>query len=56
MEMPKIDIGKEVDNECDKLIHQFLQDGLLIINGYQYLLDTYLSEKIIENKKGNKKI
>ena len=48
LEMPKIDIGKEVDNECDKLIHQFLQDGLLIINGYQYLLDTYLSEKIIE--------
>ena len=48
LEMPQIDIGKEVDNECDKLIHQFLQDGLLIINGYQYLLDTYLAEKIME--------
>lgn len=48
LEMPQIDIGKEVDNECDKLIQQFLQDGLLIINGYQYLLDTYLAEKIME--------
>ena len=46
--MPQIDIGKEVDSECDKLIQQYLQDGLLIINGYQYLLDTYLAEKIME--------
>ena len=48
---PKIDIPKEIDKECDSLIDGFIQNGLLVINGYQYLLDTYLAEEVL--KKSN---
>lgn len=51
LEPPKIDIPKEIDKECDSLIDSFIQDGLLVINGYQYLLDTYLAEDVL--KKSN---
>lgn len=47
LEEPKINISKEVDDECDYLIQNFLDKGLLIVNGYQYLLDTYLAEEIL---------
>lgn len=51
LEAFKIDISKEIDKECDSLIDSFIQNGLLIINGYQYLLDTYLAEEVL--KKSN---
>ena len=51
LEPPKIDIPKEIDKECDSLIDSFIQNGLLVINGYQYLLDTYLAEEVL--KKSN---
>jgi len=51
LESFKIDIPKEIDKECDSLIDSFIQNGLLVINGYQYLLDTYLAEEIL--KKSN---
>ena len=51
LEPPKIDIAKEIDKECDFLIDSFIQNGLLVINGYQYLLDTYLAEEVL--KKSN---
>lgn len=51
LEFPKVDIPKEIDKECDSLIGGFIQNGLLVINGYQYLLDTYLAEEVL--KKSN---
>ena len=35
----EVDIEKEVDDECDSMI--------LVIYGYQYLLDSYLAEQIL---------
>ena len=48
----KVDIEKDVDDECDFMIDSFIKNGLLVINGYQYLLDSYLVEQIL-NKKDN---
>ena len=48
LELPKVDVSEAVDKECDSLIDSFIQNGLLIINGYQYLLDTYLSEEVLK--------
>lgn len=48
LEQQKIDIDKEVDKECDLLIDGFIQNGLLILNGYQYLLGTYLAEEVLQ--------
>lgn len=48
LEAFKIDIPKEIDKECDSLIDSFIQNGLLVINGYQYLLGTYLAEEALK--------
>lgn len=48
LELPKVDISVEVDKECDLLIESFIQNGLLVINGYQYLLDTFLSDEVLK--------
>ena len=48
LEPPKIDIPRKIDKECDFLIDSFIQNGLLVINGYQYLLDTYLAENVLK--------
>lgn len=48
----KVDIEKDVDDECDLMIDSFIKDGLLVINGYQYLLDSYLVEQVL-NKRSN---
>lgn len=48
LEALKIDVPKEIDKECDSLIDSFIQNGLLVINGYQYLLDTYLAEEVLK--------
>lgn len=44
---PEINIPNEVDKECDYMINSFIQNGLLVIDGYQYLLDTYLADEIL---------
>ena len=48
----KVDIEKDVDEDCDSMIDSFIKEGLLIINGYQYLLDSYLVEQVL-NKRNN---
>lgn len=48
----KVDIEKGVDDECDYMIDSFIREGLLVINGYQYLLDSYLVEQVL-NKRNN---
>lgn len=48
LEIPKVDISVEVDKECDLLIESFIQNGLLLINGYQYLLDTFLADELLK--------
>lgn len=47
-EMPNIDIESEIDKECDSLIDSFIKNGLSIINGYQYLLDTFLATEVLK--------
>lgn len=44
----KINYEEEVKNNCDATILEFARDGLLILNGYQYLTDSWLAEKLIE--------
>lgn len=44
----EINYEEEVKNDCDARILEFTRDGLLILNGYQYLTDSYLAEKLIE--------
>lgn len=56
LEFPKIDISEGVDKECDSLIYSFIQNGLLIISGYQYLLDTYLSDEVLKKSKDDASI
>ena len=48
LELPKVDISVEVDKECDLMIESFIQNGLLVINGYQYLLDTFLADEVLK--------
>lgn len=44
----QINYEEEVKNDCDARILEFTRDGLLILNGYQYLTDSCLAEKLIE--------
>lgn len=43
-----IDIEGKIDKECDSLIDSFIKNGLLIVNGYQYLLDTFLATEVLK--------
>lgn len=45
----QINYEEEVKNDCDAMILGFAHEGLLILNGYQYLTDSWLAEKLIEN-------
>ena len=49
------DYGKKVDNECDYYIIEFIKNGLLVLDGYQYLTDSYLADRLLE-KEGNDSI
>lgn len=44
------DFGKEVDNECDYYIMEFIKNGLLVLDGYQYLTDSYLADSVLEKE------
>jgi hypothetical protein len=45
------DISKIVDEDCDNLILLFIQNNISIIDGYQYLLGSFLANKIDLSKK-----
>lgn len=55
-EVPKIDIENRVDKECDFFIEKFIQKGLSIIDGYQYLLGTYLADEVLKKYSDNSTI
>ena len=55
-EQVEVDIEKGVDDECDSLIDAFIKEGLLVISGYQYLLDSYLVEQVLSKRNNNKTI
>ena len=44
------DYGKKVDNECDYYIMQFIKKGVLVLDGYQYLTDSYLADSVLEKE------
>lgn len=44
------DYGKKVDNECDYYIIEFIKNGLLVLDGYQYLTDSYLADSVLEKE------
>ena len=44
----KRDIETMVDEDCDSMTVAFVKDGLLVINGYQYLIATYLANNVLE--------
>lgn len=46
----EIDIETLVDNNCDMMIDAFIKDGYLVINGYQYLLNSYLVEQVLNKR------
>ena len=48
MPLDEIDISKNIDENCENLINDYVQNGILIIGGYKYLLGTCLSEKILK--------
>ena len=51
--MPDYDWGELVDKECDENISKFIRNGLLVLNGYQYLTDSYLANSILEKQDGD---
>lgn len=44
------DFGKKVDDECDYYTIEFIKNGLLVLNGYQYLTDSYLADSVLEKE------
>lgn len=45
---------KEINAQYDSKILKFMKHGLLILNGYQYLIDSYLADILLEKDIGNK--
>ena len=41
-------IEEMVCNDCDNLTMAFLSDGILILDGYQYVVDTFVAGKLLE--------
>lgn len=44
------DVFKSVDDECDEYIKNYVKNGFLVINGFQYVLDTFLADNVLEKK------
>lgn len=44
------DFGKKVDDECDYYIMELIKNGLLVLDGYQYLTDSYLADSVLEKE------
>ena len=47
-EIIDFDISKQVDRQCDSLIYSFIQEGLFVINGYQYILATFITDELLK--------
>lgn len=47
-EIAKIDVGGLVDKDCDLMIDGFMRDGLLVIDGYQYIVGTFLADGVLD--------
>ncbi len=47
---PNYNYGEIVDKDCDSLISQFIEKGILVLDGYQYLMDSYLVNHILEKE------
>lgn len=48
--MPNYNYEELVNKECDDDIAKFIKSGLLVLNGYQYLIDSYLANRILEKQ------
>lgn len=51
-----IDIEKLVDDECDSLINTFILNGIEIVNGYQYILATMITNELLKKYQSNPNI
>ena len=45
--MPDYDIEALVDEDCQTLVTCFVENGMLVLNGYQYLFSSFLADKIL---------
>ena len=43
-----MDLEQSSLEDCDALIESIIHDGIFIIDGFQYLLDTYLSDYVLD--------
>lgn len=50
LNMPNYNYEELVNKECDENITRFIKDGILVLNGYQYLTDSYLANSILEKQ------
>ena len=50
LDMPNYNYEELVNKACDANITRFIKNGLLILNGYQYLTDSYLANSILEKE------
>ncbi len=48
--MPNCNWQEMVDQECDRCILNFTKNGMLVLNGYQYLIDSYLVDELFEKQ------
>ncbi len=53
LDMPNYNYEELVNKECDENITSFIKNGLLVLNGYQYLTDSYLVNSILEKQDGD---
>lgn len=48
--MPNYNFEEAANEDCDEAISRFIKNGLLVLNGYQYLTDSYLADSILEKQ------
>lgn len=47
-EIPEVDFEEAIDLDCDELLRLFLSEGFTFINGYQYLIGSFLADCVFE--------
>ncbi len=50
---PNYNYEELIDKDCDENITRFIKNGVLILNGYQYLTDIHLANSILEKQDGD---
>ena len=53
LDIPNYNYGELIDKKCDENISSFINSGPLILNGYQYLIDSYLADSVLEKYDNN---